>query len=496
MKKLLSYLVILILIFTTSCGQIIDDPNQGGGNTEIINPGNNTTTPPNGDPNTNEPGKDDKTEFSVSLIYNKKVYTPGKDEKIQVVWADDYSRYTETIGSDGFAKTKLDGDFNVYLNNVPEGYSYNPNIYRADNDNPVVEIELYKLSRISKGSGTKLYDEYQMSSTGVYRTTISKSQQKVYYEYKPTKAGYYVLETMVNVFEDSVNPKVDIYQGTFAYKPQTPNQAGLDSGGYSLKNGFVKNVKWVVKLTEEQVSNVYTFAIYADSKTGVYPINVDFKITYEGEYYVDDIVSKLINAEEIHSLVECANCHKTYSNETTSTICTSCGGNIVKSSKPTYNSSKYMFVNTDGGIGNYYGGSSNGSGLLIGSGFKYNEETGFWHVYNNTTGEFGPVLCAKITQPCAYYEEALNMIESHGNKNLTVSNGTENYKVFVEQQYAGVCNADGVCFVTNEMKEFLQKFSVAQRLFFDGNGFVESTGVYAAEEDQWLFACGYYVEIK
>ena len=44
------------------------------------------------------------------------------------------------------------------------------------------------------------------------------------------------------------------------------------------------------------------------------------------------------------------------------------------------------------------------------------------------------------------------------------------------------------------MKEFLQKFSISQRLFFDGNGFVESTGVYAAEEDQWLFACGYYVE--
>ena len=102
------------------------------------------------------------------------------------------------------------------------------------------------------------------------------------------------------------------------------------------------------------------------------------------------------------------------------------------------------------------------------------------------------MLCAKITKPCAYYEESLNLIESHGNKNLTVSNGTENYKVFVEQSYAAVCNSDGVCFVTNEMKEFLQKFSVSQRLFFDGNGFVESTGVYAAEDDQWLFACGYY----
>ena len=48
--------------------------------------------------------------------------------------------------------------------------------------------------------------------------------------------------------------------------------------------------------------------------------------------------------------------------------------------------------------------------------------------------------------------------------------------------------------ITNELKEFLQKFSISQRLFFDGGGFVESTGVYAIEEHQWLFACGYYKE--
>ena len=115
-------------------------------------------------------------------------------------------------------------------------------------------------------------------------------------------------------------------------------------------------------------------------------------------------------------------------------------------------------------------------------------------MYDEETNTFGPILCAKITQPCAYYDESLNLIESHGNKNLTVSNGTENYKQFIEVQYASLCNSDGVCYVTNELKEFLQKFSVSQRLFFDGNGFVEDTGVYALEEDQWLFACGYYVE--
>ena len=63
--------------------------------------------------------------------------------------------------------------------------------------------------------------------------------------------------------------------------------------------------------------------------------------------------------------------------------------------------------------------------------------------------------------------------------------------------YGDICNADGVCAVTQELKEFLQKYSTSQLLFFDGNGYVETNpdiSVYAAEDDQWLFACGYYVE--
>jgi hypothetical protein len=43
----------------------------------------------------------------------------------------------------------------------------------------------------------------------------------------------------------------------------------------------------------------------------------------------------------------------------------------------------------------------------------------------------------------------------------------------------------------------LQGFSVSQRYFADGQGWVESNPtvkVDATEEDQWLFACGYYVK--
>ena len=272
MKKIIRLLILLITFFSlVSCGNVQETPNNGGGEIDnpIVNPGNQ-------DNNQEQLPSNKKTEFIVSLVYNKDIYKPTASEKIQVVWADDYNKYTATINSDGYAKIELDGDFHVYLNSLPDGYSYNPNIYSADNENPIVEIELYKISRISKGQGTALYKEYQMSTTGVYRTTISKALQKVYYEFKPTKSGYYVLETLVNVYEDTVNPKVDIYQGTFAYKPNTPNQAGLDSGGYALPNGFTKNVKWVVKLTEEMVYDIRLRKKNGESRKEVYE---DYKYT-------------------------------------------------------------------------------------------------------------------------------------------------------------------------------------------------------------------------
>lgn len=468
-------LILSSLVLLTSCNQIvtptIDQPSiietESPIETEIIAPtipDNGTITEPstgnnNSNSNENTGPVEVEVEFVVSLIYNNKIFIP--EEEITVIWMDDYSQYETKIGEDGYAKLMLDGDFNVMLDKTPEGYTYNPNIYTSSNENPIIEIELLKIAKVSKGRGTGLYKEYELSSDGTYRADIKDNKTKVYYEYKPTSAGYYVIESLVSIYEDVINPKIDIYTGTFANKNFSET---LNSGGPHKKGGYTNNFKWIVRLSQAELQNVFTFAVFADSKTGVYPVNVDFKITYAGEYYPESTVSKFIVAEEANFKTK------------------------------EYPSDKYIYLNSDHGKGSYYSGATNGTGLLTSKDYKYNEETGYWHRYYSETDTFGPILCAKITQPCAYYEESLNLIESHGNKNLTVSNGTENYKQFIEIDYTLACNSDGVCYVTMELKEFLQKFSVSQRLFFDGNGFVESTGVYAIEEDQWLFACGYYIE--
>jgi hypothetical protein len=460
-KKIINMFVILLMAFAlVACGQTtqtpddpnigLDDPNQNG-NGSGENGGNTD----------NEPKE---VEFVVSMVYNKKVFIP--EEAINVIWTDGYSQHTAPIGEDGYAKKVLDGEFNVYLDNIPSGYTYNPNIYKADNENNEIKIELLKISKITvrkDQDGTELYKELPMSKEGTYRTVIEREGQKVYYAYSPVKSGYYVIESYVNVYDDLINPMVDIYTGSFAYRSETYEIK--DDGGQTLKGGYTKNFKWVVNISADEIGNSYFFGIYGTTKTGVYPFNIDFRISYEGEYYREDNISNVIYAQEAN--------FKT----------------------PNFSSTDYQYITSDGCTGSYYGSVTNGTGLLDGKNFKYNEETGYWHVYDVNTNTFGPILCAKISKPCAYLDESFNMIEYHGNKNLTVSNGTENYKQFIENEYTLCANSDGVCYVTMELKEFLQKYSVSQRLFFDGNGFVETTGVYAIEEDQWLFACGYYQEV-
>ncbi len=449
MKKNLFLLLLLLLLFPlVACGEIEEEP----------------VVPdlPLEDDDKPKPGPSDGeegVEFSVSLIYEGMLYIPS-GEPITVVWADDYSQYSKEIDASGYAKINLDGDFQVYLNNLPSGYTYDPNIYYADNENSTVEIELLKIYKISKGRGTGLFNEYQVSTTGTYRTTIASKTKKIYYEYQPTKPGVYSVESLVNVKEDLINPKLDVYSGTFAYKNF---DVTIDDGGTYKPGGFTKNFRWTIYIADEMIGNVYTFVIYAETKTGVYPVEVDFRITYEGEHYLDHPVSKVIYAKE--------------------------------AGFKTPEFTNHVYKNSDGGTGSYYNSVTNGTGLLDGDKFKYDPDMGYWRVWDQETQTFGPILCASITKPCAYYDESLNMIESHGNKNLTVSDSTENYKQFIEVSYAAACNSDGVCYVTMELMEFLQKFSVSQRLFIDGNGFVEYTGVYAVEEDQWLFCCGYYEEI-
>ncbi len=521
MKKILFNILSLLLCFALFSCATVQTPHPDHGN------GGGQTNPPTGE------GGGNTTEgytFTVELEYNGTPFIPADYENTvtRAQWSDGYTFYTSEIDREGRAEVKgLDGDFAVTLLNLPEGYTYNPNQTLATNDQRNVKIQIYKIIDTGKKTGSNMYQNIiEITRPGVYRATIKKAGQVVYYQFAPTASGTYSVESWVDVNYNNVNPILHIHEGSAAWKNPTPI---IVDGGSS---GFTSNFKYQVYVDDSNLSAsgggvVYAYGIKADITDGDYPVYVDFCLTYEGEYDSTGIPSDIIVPTELDKVTGYKPGHE-YGDD-------------------------YVFVGAEKNIG--------GQNIFEDDFYKLNPDTGFYHVYDAEaypeTNGFGPILYAHITSPTSFTDAPFNFIEAAGNKALTVENGTQNYKLFIEGYYpltvdpletnpqattgpylcnrncpcrtsgvcdggcpltctrcldecrkvpaeaigcvgyAGVANTDGLCPVTEELKDFLQKFAVSQRYFMDGNGWAELKSdppYHAGEDDQWLFACGYYVK--
>lgn len=527
-KRICSTVIILLAVFLllVSCGEF---------NPAVHDPINH---PQSGDDTsdasivTDEEGNIDENPFTVSLVYNGEAYIPSEEHPISVQWNDGYSIHTAPIGSDGVARVGgLDGDYRVNLTAIPDGYSYNPNVYAATNHDRNIEIELHKIVT-TRGMGDQLYNSIQIKNTGIYCVELTSASHEVFFEFAPPKSGTYSVESWMDTIDNKVNPQVKYY-GANAFFKQL--QFVADDGG--AEGTYTKNFKLDVEIADEMISDngqvTFSFGILSSATDGKYPIKVYFAITLDGEFSLNHTEAIMMHPSDEH---------------------------LVRA--PEYNKEEYEFVGAEFAqtVGN------NTANVFDGKHYKHYpiSEGGdnYYHLYDEQkypeTHGYGPILYAYVNQPCRFMDAAFTTIEMRGNKALTVSNGTENYKLFIEgfgglivdppgdngpyfcvtncpcrmenqcesaqlgyangacsdacekchvdcrrcpteafgmSGYGDYCNSDGVTAVTQELKEFLQKYSVSQLLFFDGNGFVEtnpSVSVYAAEDDQWLFACGYY----
>ncbi len=589
MKKYIRIILIgLVALLLVNCGEFIPSVGLPG----IDVPA--TDSPPPDDP------ASDPTAFTVSLRFAGKPYIPKEEMKAQ--WTDGVSVFTADFGEDGVARVAgLDGDYNVKLHGLPEIYVYNPNAYTATNDERNIVIDIYKPIRTS-GYGTGPYDSIEITKAGVYRVKIDGPDHKVFFQYAPPTSGSYWVESWVSTAEGNYNPKVDVYNGTSAYKIFAYT---LNGGG--ICDGYTQNFKHIVEIADEQIGQVsqavFTFAVHADSKNGVYPIYVDFAVSLNGSFSLEHLDKEIIIPNENFS------------------------------STPEYEGYTFKWAETETiGI--------DGRLQFDGDMFKLwpvsEGGDGYYHIYNKDTGEYGEILYAKISKPHRFTEYPFTTIEDSGNSSLTV-NGYQNHKLLImgiqnllvdnlvndpraagpyfcihgclcreDRDCIGVCgescekcsescrhlpdeimkllskpyycvdncqckythtsgvcdetctkcnkkcskmpknakekldallvsdsnlpkviaiddttslildavgryvladnrllgysdftNSDGVYAVTEEIKYFLQSFSITQRYFADGEGWVETHPdhrVDAKEHDQWLFACGYYVK--
>lgn len=505
MKKNISLIKIITLILLVSllvgCGQLNKAVNNPDDTREV----EETTT------ETETGTETESDDFTVSLMYAGEAYIPKTD--ISVRWSDGKSVHEAPFGDDGIARVSgLDGDYQVTLTSLPKNYTYNPNVYVATNDSKHVIIELFKY-KSSKRGGESEYKCITADGLGVYRCELKDENQKVFYEFSPRQSGTYTIESWVDITANIVNPLYDAYNGTHAAKYFDRT---VDDGG--VASTYTKNFKFTIEVDERMIGNTYTFAIKAMSNSSNFPVTVDFALQLDGGFEYEWGSSDIIVPKE-------------------------------------YDKINWAEINALRGDKNTLVGPEktvDGTKVFDTEDWGYDENLGCYRKKNNKTGELdGPVLYAYISAPSRFLDESFTNIEYRGNKALTVSNGTENYKLFIEGYsaliedppspdigpyfcvltcpcrvlgtqshygacppgctecssdcrpcpeeglgmpgYGSKCNEHGVVPVTQELKDFLQKYSVSQRLFNDGNGWVEtSSHIYATEEDQWLFACAFY----
>ena len=524
MKKLISIILILsFLLSFASCGEYNpadETPDTNTGENETPDDGGSEATPP----------EEGGYTFTATVMFGGKVFVPTSpsdpEKALKVRWTDGSKYYTVPVGIDGKAVCEgLDGDYSVTLVNLSDEYTYNPNLYKANNDSRDVVIELMTLS-YGRGDGTGLYDCIEMGNPGVYRAVISREGQTVYFQFTPARPGIYVIESLMDVTAGMYNPLADMYFGSSQFK--YPDDT-LDGGGVSL--GYTTNFKKTIKIAESFIGNCYTFGVRVEGKDAVYPVNVDFAITYEGGYTYEGINKQFV----FPSFIPNKNYNDWYDSYLT----------YIEQER-----AKYGDTYHDASI------TVDGKRIFDQSAYKLNTADGYYHVYDlekyASTGGWGPILYANITIPTMFIGAAFSSIEYEGNNALTVQGGTENYKVFIEgyqniidhvtdpndrgggayfctsncpclatnggacaiednctkctkdcvnlpragigqKGYADIA-IDGRCPVTAELQDFLQKYCVKEKLFSDGNGWAEqySPRYDAYEDSQWLFACGYY----
>lgn len=524
-------LCLALLLSLSACAEFKPAVNTPGGSADNTETSDGTET-----------GGEDETipegAFTVTLSYNGAPYVPSGDTPIYAQWTDGFSVHKAPIDGKGQAVIEgLDGDYRVTLSAIPAGYAYDPTAYIATNDRSSVVIELYRLVETTRGGGTDLYnDPIHINETGVYAATLDLSKgvpEELFFRFSPTKSGTYSVESWVDTMANEVNPIAHDY-GANVFFMQVPPTV-YDGGGEEAS--YTKNFKFDVKIADEQISSgggqvAFTFGITGTSKSELYPVTVYFVVKLDGEFSIHHVKAPIIVPQELEDW--------SFDLEGTTYV-------YAETEKTVGDVTGYVF---DGDRYKYWSRDEGGDGFYhVYDMAAYPTTNGYGPILfadiGTTTRFLGP----------PDQRVAFTQVEAAGNKALTV-NGTENYKLFIEGynalatdpnphdnpgdsepyfctsicpcrlngtneswEIAGVvgscteacqnCHPDcrrcpaeamgakgygnyGRAPVTKELQEFLQKFSISQRLFMDGDGWVEDSGIFASEDDQWLFACGYY----
>ncbi len=490
--------------------------------------------------------EDIENPFTVTVTYQGQTYIPTVENPMSVLWSDGYSVHEAQIGADGVARIGgLDGDYRVTLTGVPDGFWYNPNIYNADNENRNVEIELQQIIPTT-GKGLDRYNgAISITSTGVYCIEVREAGQETFFEYVPSQNGVYSVESWMDVEANEVNPVANYYGASFAYKPLVSTH---DGGG--PEGSYTKNFVMEVKIGDDNISStgtgsaVFTFGITATSKDGKYPIKIYIAITRNGDFENSYNPAPIVVPTEIpldgsgNAIASSRPAGSFHWAESSASGASGTGSIFDNDSYKLwpkelggdgyyhkYDLNKYAstggygpvlyaaisaatrFLENQGGATPFTQIEYSGNKALTINGVdNYKLFIEGWDYLNYTDMVIpgigkAPYFCTlycpcRLAGTCTSAQMGLaNGTCETDCPNCDISCRNLPREMIGVDGYAQFCNSDGMCPVTQELKDFLQAFSISQLLFMDGQGIVEthpSYSIFAAEDAQWLFACGYY----
>ena len=430
-----------------------------------------TPEKPGTDTKPGDPGDtdEDKLVFTVTLYSEGRRFSPNVIFYAQWTSEDKTEIISAPFNALGVAQTEgLDGEYRVTLSGLPDDYTYDPNGHTVDNENRDVTIDLLPIIPTENGGSDYYRDCITIKQLGTYRHTFNARNEKAWYRYEPQAQGKYIIESWVDVNENEVNPIMEHYNGNSSYVNIDYPDGTYDDGGSS--STYSKNFRFELQLNKGMIGNVWIFQLHADCK-GEYPIKVDFTIKLIGDYEGTDTVFVPVEAKGPFSNINPAG-KWTYNYRD--------NNRVLDSNRFKLN---WVDVNKNGVFDNE------------------DEGDGYYHLYDEVkyadTDGWGPTLFAKLNKDI----EVMNYGDPNdggsgghfANPNIRLRFDGLDYTEFMNT-YFGYCNEEGAHPVTQELKDFLQRYASNQKIFSDGESMAE---IYyyltATEEDMWLFACGYYL---
>lgn len=404
------------------------------------------------------------------ISYRVRVFLPTglpfNDDKTMVQLCSDTTCYQPVKLNNGIANINVNdensGELIVHLLNLPSEYTYNPYIYTVSPEKKDVVIPLTEYGLLNAGDGT--LDNGYVIHEGTYPVNITDPNVGLYYRFAPSKPGIYKIESLAY---STLGIKTSLfYHGANPQMISEVPQSTSTSGGY----GDINNVNFAFEIdcvpssfmTSGEGENIKyeTGAIYhlfvKSSVAATFPLSITY--VKESEEVVIEKEEKEI--VDMYSSKELSK----YPDNTSTDILTP--------------------IPMDG--------TAN---------ITYDESSDTFKVVDIAGVEVNKNVLIKITKRCEYIGAPLSEITATGtgvtgDQNYFILDGaTKNYEPMVKQ-YAEICNKDGVCQISDELKIMLKLIADKQKYFRVSRtipGYIYSQLEYkVAEENQWLWACYYY----